>query len=51
MFQDEAWLIIGDIVSPHGLDGKLRVNPSTDFSERFTNPGPRWLQKKKEEPH
>ena len=50
MFQEEAWLIIGEIVAPQGLDGKLRVNPSTDFSERFTQPGERWIQQKKEEP-
>ena len=50
MFREEAWLEIGEIVAPHGLDGKLRVNPSTDFPERFTEPGERWIQQKKEEP-
>ena len=27
-----------------GLKGELKINPSTDFPERFTQPGPRWLQ-------
>ena len=26
-----------------GLHGELRVNPASDFPERFTVPGPRWL--------
>ena len=50
MFKEEDWLRIGQIVSPQGLDGKVRINPSSDFPERFTKPGPRWLQKKLEGP-
>tara|TARA_Y100001968_G_scaffold122475_1_gene111419 strand:- start:1383 stop:1913 length:531 start_codon:yes stop_codon:yes gene_type:complete len=50
MFREEAWLEIGKIVAPQGLDGKIRINPSTDFPERFTNPGPRWLQQNTEDP-
>ena len=50
MFTEEDWLRIGEIVSPQGLDGKVRINPSSDFPERFTKPGPRWLQKNLEEP-
>ena len=44
------WLTIGKIVSPQGLGGKIRVNPSSDFSERFTKPGFRWVQRNEEEP-
>ena len=50
MFQEKDWLIVGKIVSAQGLDGKIRVNPSSEFPERFTKPGPRWLQKFSEEP-
>jgi 16S rRNA processing protein RimM len=38
------WLVIGTIVAPHGLKGELRVYPSSDFPERFLEPGIRWLQ-------
>lgn len=34
---------IGRIVGPHGLRGEVRVYPSSDFPERFLEPGPRWL--------
>ena len=44
------WLNIGKIVAAKGLSGEIRVNPSSDFPERFTIPGTRWLQKKLEEP-
>ena len=30
-----------------GLQGELRVNPASDFPERFTAPGPRWLRSRK----
>lgn len=36
-------LVVGRIVAAQGLKGELRVNPLTDFPERFTSPGPRWL--------
>jgi 16S rRNA processing protein RimM len=38
------WLEIGTIVAPQGLKGELRVNSSSDFPERFEQPGQRWLQ-------
>ena len=38
------WLEIGTIVAPRGLKGELKVLSSTDFPERFENPGKRWLQ-------
>lgn len=33
--QDEEFWLIGTIVAPHGLQGTLRVQPHTDFPERF----------------
>ncbi|MEA5510670.1 ribosome maturation factor RimM [Crocosphaera sp. UHCC 0190] len=43
----ESWLEIGKIVAPQGLKGELKVLPSTDFPERFEEPGKRWLQSPK----
>nr|WP_255475888.1 ribosome maturation factor RimM [Synechococcus sp. BIOS-E4-1] len=43
---DEEWLAVGKVVGAQGLRGELRVNPASDFPERFTKPGPRWLQRK-----
>lgn len=40
----ENWLEIGTIVSAQGLKGQLKVLSSTDFPERFEQPGQRWLQ-------
>ena len=37
------WIEIGRIVAPQGLKGDIRVYPSSDFPERFTEPGRRWL--------
>jgi 16S rRNA processing protein RimM len=34
---------IGKIVGAHGLRGEVRVYPSSDFPERFQQPGTRWL--------
>ncbi len=50
MYKEIIWLTVGEIVAPHGLRGEVRVNPSTDFPERFIKPGERWLQSKDEEP-
>ena len=44
------WLTVGKLVSPQGLKGEIRVNPSSDFPERFTKPGKRWLQESQEKP-
>ena len=44
------WLTIGQIVAAQGLRGQVRINPSSDFPERFLEPGERWLQKENEEP-
>ena len=50
MFDQNSWLTVGKIVAPQGLQGELRLNPSSDFPERFTKPGKRWLQHKDTEP-
>ena len=47
---DDYWLIVGKIVAPQGLGGEVRVNPTSDFPERFIEPGQRWLQKDNEKP-
>ncbi|MBD2311406.1 ribosome maturation factor RimM [Desertifilum sp. FACHB-1129] len=44
----DDWLEIGTIVAAQGLDGELRVYPSSDFPERFLEPGTRWLQRSAE---
>jgi 16S rRNA processing protein RimM len=41
---DSEWIEIGTIVAPQGLKGEMRVNPDSDFPERFEQPGDRWLQ-------
>ena len=42
---NDDWLEIGTIVAPQGLRGELRVYPSSDFPERFEEPGQRWLKR------
>lgn len=42
--------MVGKIVAPQGLRGELRVLPLSDFPERFTKAGPRWLQRKSDAP-
>jgi 16S rRNA processing protein RimM len=44
----EAWLVVGKVVGAQGLQGELRVLPRTDFPERFTRPGQRWLRRGQE---
>ncbi|BCX12344.1 MAG: ribosome maturation factor RimM [Thermosynechococcus sp.] len=38
------WLCIGQIVGAHGLRGDVKVKPLSDFPERFTVAGCRWLR-------
>ncbi len=45
MSEAEFWLIVGHLVAAQGLNGEIRVNPKSDFPERFTKPGKRWLQR------
>jgi 16S rRNA processing protein RimM len=41
----DAWIEIGTIVSPQGLQGLVRVHATSDFPERFLEPGTRWLKR------
>lgn len=41
---EQELLVVGRIVAAQGLKGELRVNPLSDFPERFTKPGRRWLR-------
>ena len=50
MIKKNKWMSIGEIVSPQGLRGDIRIKPSSDFPERFTKPGKRWIQKNNELP-
>ena len=50
MLNNDDWLVVGVITSVHGLDGKLKIKSLSDFDERFTKPGKRWLRKKQEKP-
>lgn len=37
-------MAVGRFVAAQGLGGELRLLPLSDFPERFTRPGERWLQ-------
>ena len=50
MIEKDKWMSIGEIVAPQGLRGDIRIKPSSDFPERFTKPGKRWIQKTDEMP-
>lgn len=45
---ESGWLRIGRIVGAHGLHGHVKVYAESDFPERFTQPGDRWLKKSTE---
>ena len=45
MAEAQNWLIIGRIVGAHGLNGHVKIYAESDFPERFTEPGDRWLKK------
>ena len=42
--ETEDLVEIGTIVAAQGLQGEVRVKTSSDFPERFEQPGVRWLQ-------
>ncbi|MBV2352077.1 ribosome maturation factor RimM [Synechococcus sp. HK05] len=44
MAEEQELLVVGRVVAAQGLRGELRVNPLSDFPERFTRPGVRWLR-------
>ena len=49
MAEPDDWLMVGKLVGAQGLRGELKLNPASDFPERFTKPGPRWLRSRKGE--
>tara|TARA_B100000212_G_scaffold289804_1_gene231168 strand:- start:702 stop:1241 length:540 start_codon:yes stop_codon:yes gene_type:complete len=50
MKEERKWIVVGIITSSHGIKGELKVKSLSDFSERFTKPGKRWIQLEEEEP-
>jgi len=50
MINHDEWLVVGSITSPQGINGKVKVKSLSDFEERFTKPGTRWIQKDNETP-
>ena len=50
MIDKNEWLIVGLITSCHGINGQVKVKSLSDFEERFSKPGIRWLQKENEPP-
>ncbi len=50
MINHNEWLIVGVITSAHGIKGEMKVKSLSDFDERFTKAGKRWLQKESEIP-
>jgi 16S rRNA processing protein RimM len=50
MKEKDNWMSIGELVAPQGLKGDIRIKPCSDFPERFTKPGKRWIQKANESP-
>jgi len=50
MTENTEWLVIGIITSSHGVAGKLNIKSLSEFKERFTQPGERWIQKNDEKP-
>ena len=50
MIDKNEWLVVGIITSCHGINGQVKVKSLSDFEERFSKPGVRWLQKEDELP-
>ena len=50
MINKNEWLVVGLITSSHGITGQVKIRSLSDFDERFTKPGIRWLQKENEPP-
>ena len=44
-------MVVGRVVAAQGMDGALRVLSLSDFQERFTRPGRRWLRSGQNPPH
>ena len=46
--QPDELMVVGKVVGAQGLKGELRILPLSDFPERFTKPGERWLQRRQD---
>ena len=42
----EEFLVVGQVVAAQGLKGEVRILPASDFPQRFTEPGSRWLRRR-----
>lgn len=42
--------MVGVVVAAHGLQGRMRVKSLSDFPERLTQPGQRWLRRPGSDP-
>ena len=42
----EQFLVVGEVVAAQGLKGEVRILPASDFPQRFTEPGSRWLRRR-----
>ncbi|MCP9775745.1 ribosome maturation factor RimM [Cyanobium sp. HWJ4-Hawea] len=47
---NEELMVVGKLVAAQGLKGELRILPLSDFSQRFTEAGQRWLQRRQDPP-
>lgn len=47
---NQELMVVGKLVAAQGLKGELRVLPLSDFPQRFTEPGQRWLQRRQDPP-
>jgi len=43
-------MLVGVVISCHGIQGQVKVKSLSDFDERFLKPGIRWLQKENDPP-
>ena len=43
-------MVVGKVVAAQGLQGEQRLLPLSDFPQRFTKPGRRWLQRRQDPP-
>ena len=41
----DEFLVVGQVVAAQGLKGEVRILPASDFPQRFTEPGRRWLRR------
>ena len=40
----DKYVCVGKIVAAQGLKGEVRILPASDFPQRFTEPGTRWIR-------